>query len=449
MTTVTNRTYGTFNDYPSGETAHYPVSCANRTMTTWGPWATSLEPLGEVKIVSSQSTPEYWKKRKRGERLPSNPFMSFRHTRMCTGYSEFYTQNVAASCTPPLFERNHYRGRYWAYYVTTFGLDIPDLGLISPSQRSSSFNKAATRCHAKRGSGKANFLESLAEMDQAWRMMRSPGENLRKFLDTYYRQKAYRTLQRGQSRFPRPRGKSIASWLDYYKRLGKEGQLYASLLSSEWLRFRFGVQPLLNDYQAAVKILSKGHAKTAKLFSSVETEQITEQRVQQKSKINGNYEYVYTHAQTSVYSVRCKITDAYEKSIWNDAGFNWQNFMGLPWELTRLSFIVDRFANIGDILYANFPRVELTTVGASSFIVESDEVVCAPGKIVSLQPTISSVVGGLSEVSQHQYMRKTRMPLVPGPSLVLSTDGFGADNWKWAVDNLALIQQGFKRLLFP
>ena len=442
------RTYGSFNDYPSNESAAYPVSCANLTLGPWSTAFTTTEAFGERKIVTSVRTENYWKRKAKGEHLPVQPFSSVLHRRSTSGYSQFYTQNVAPSCSPAVvYQQNHYRGRYWAARVGLFGLDGVNMTLFPVSRETSLLKEACTRVWAERARGKANYLESLAEIDQAWRLMHSPGENIRKFLDDFIRHKNYHELNRRLRVLGVNLPGNIRQKVKRLKSFGKFGAITATLLSSEWLRFRYGMLPIWRDYQAAVEALSKGFTKDPKYYTAREQRSGEETEFKAKSQIIGPYEYYYVTNQVSTYSVKAWMTDEYVKSIWNHLGFTWYDFIGLPLELKRLSFVYDWFANVGDYYYANIPRVTVTSISSGYFTVREHTLVCAPTKIVRLPPYDATVNGSLSEIVVNHYNFKDRVPQLPNPALVFK-DNFGYQNYNRVLDTLALIKNQLRRLPF-
>lgn len=443
------RTYGPgFTGIASGETASYPVSCANRTLGPWGFWASGPAYFGYQKTVISSVTPGYFKKKAAGEILPSNIFYSRERSRINTGNTLFYTEAVASTCTPPLNSQGWYRGQYWGVYVSFYGLDsvdtnaLPGIGVTDNLIR-----QVATQVRADRQKGKANLVESLAESHQAYDLFRHPFKGTIDFLDAFTKHKDYLRLQKMKRQFRNPRLDSIEKRVAYYRRRGKKGALLATLLASEWLRFRYGITPLMKDVQALMVALAKGYEKAPSVHRTLVTKSATGQKVSNLSKINGSYEYFYTFSQTSEFSVRGYARDMYKHDPFVELGLTFQNVVGVAWELTRFSFVVDWFVNVGDLLYANIPRVNVTTVSEGYSTRHTIGVATACNRVVSLSPSVSSVHGYPSDITVYREVVKNRSPLLPNASLVINYD-FGFDKVNRVLDAASLVVQKLRGLSF-
>jgi hypothetical protein len=445
----TIRTYGNLTGTVYCETATYPVSCANRTLSPWTLLVTSTPAFGLKKTVWSETTPGFYRMKKRGELIPSHPFESTQTSRVNTGYSQFYTENVATSCSgPTLLGQSHYRGQYWGFVVANFSLDGVDQ-TTRPSQvaRDNLLRQVATQVRADRQKGKANLVESLAESRQAYALFRHPLVNVVKFLDDFIRHRNYIKLQEMKRKFRSSQRKTVEGRVAYYAKQGKAGVILSTLLASEWLRFRYGITPLMKDIQALMEALKHGYEAAPTVHRTLVTKSIVRQSVSQRSLVAGSYEYFYTHAQTSEFSIRGFSRDLYKRDAFDELGLTLHNIIGVGWELTHLSFVVDWFVNVGDLLYANIPRVSLTPINAGYFTVDKVTVVNSPTSFVSLAPSVVTTHGGPTDIVVYNYTNKTRGIRLPNASLVINSD-FGFDGLNRVLDSAALVVQRLRGLSF-
>lgn len=116
--------------------------------------------------------------------------------------------------------------------------------------------------------------------------------------------------------------------------------------ANAWLMFNYGIKPLINDLNGAVKAFDKGiRSEKYELVRSSNTyEDSKEWKV-----ISSPYDYTYTASYKIETSVRVKyqVTNGKAATL---SSLGLTNPATLAWELTKLSFVVDWLIGIGDWL---------------------------------------------------------------------------------------------------
>ncbi len=429
----------------------YPVSCANRTSYVWSPMTTTPAMFGEKKDVSTMITPGYWKKRAAGEWLPDNPFESTIKRVTQIGSSAWRADWTAPMCTPAITAWDRYDGHY-AHSL------VPANSLIYRATDSSDEGKlisqVVVQCLAKRQEGEANYFESLAELDQVFGMLHSPIANFRQFHERFFVSESYQRLVR----LRKINGRSHREVRPFMKvrRKARNSALHllVELTTSEYLRYRYGLLPIYRDLQEAMKALKKSYdaGSREQTYTSRANGTITGTGVENFSSSDYYLKYKWQLTKDAKFSVRAKFVDSYTKSAWSDLGLNYQNLMSLPWELLRFSFVVDWFANIGDFIYANQPRVGISPRGGSYFTKEAYDNLWAYIGFENLRPPSEVVFSGsLSDGVLLSLERKRRTAIdltVWRFSGLVIKSNFKLDQWTRAGDAVSLALQAARKVRF-
>jgi hypothetical protein len=282
-----------------------------------------------------------------------------------------------------------------------------------------------TSVMANRGRAKANFLESLAELDKTFDMIIHPLMNLSNYIRTFR---------------PRKKGK-------VRRRPRRDGRDTLVFSSSEWLRFRYGISPLISDVRAAMATLKESYNSAVPKTIRSTARLSAEQQSSLDSYVLFDVVRIdYRQTDRHRFDVKALWIDKVVPSPWRDLGFTLPNLVGLPWELTRLSFVVDWIANIGDLIYANVPRVDLRPLGGGLTGVEYKRrslLVTKTASASASYTTEGTVGGDFSKEKTYKY-RTAREDF---GSLVLRDD-FRLLTWKRAADSIALISQQLGRIKF-
>lgn len=174
----------------------------------------------------------------------------------------------------------------------------------------------------------------LGEIREVMRMIRSPAKLLREGIGDYFS-----TLRKRKGRAPKHRLKDI--------------------LSSTWLEYSFGWQPLLSDVKAAAEALARfendSRRSSARGYGISET--LNSNSVSQGNSPNYfRFNEVFREKAVAKVIYRCGLK--YETAapfgsanrLAELSGFTLADFVPTIWELVPWSFIVDYFSNVGDIL---------------------------------------------------------------------------------------------------
>jgi len=424
----------------------FPVSCADRTIGPWSAWTPTGAYYGTWRLTASNRTPGYWSKKKRGDWIPPNIFYSTLQVREAVGMSDFvHTWHPATCSAPAILAWDEFQGKLMTARVG----NIVVIGALTNDNASASLvTQVVTECLANRQKGIANYVESLAELDQVFRLVRSPLGNLGKFANEFSRSRSYRRLEVLRKRFPGVRYPSQLSPGARRTRLGKE---FLSLLSGEYLRWRYGVRPLISDVQAAMKALKTTYkANTHADYHTARANGMLQgTKVDKYSLTNSIWTLRWEILRTETYSIRAQWVDQYQATPWTDLGLTWHNLIAVPWELTRRSFVLDWFVNVGEVIYANLPRVGVTPKGGSYFSKRQIYNLAYWTGWTEVDPTTVTVSGSLSDTVQISFTEKRRQLIdrTRDTGFVIKSD-FRFDQWTRALDAASLTVQQLLKVQF-
>jgi len=310
---------------------------------------------------------------------------------------------------------------------------MAELGTISPTVYARATKEAWTKANASRANGKANFVESLAEIDQLFGMIKHPLDNVAKFVRSFKRNKDDYKNKRRKFRYALKNGKAVTLFV-----------------SGEWLRFRYGIMPLMNDVQAALQALETGYTKEEKRYTARATSQaekfsvLTGQNVYDQIRVN------WQRILKQEYSVRVAILDEYVRTPATDLGLTVQNLATVAWELVSYSFVVDWFVNVGDYINSNFPKLGVRNLGASTSVRTTTRLVANSTSFEVIDPAkyaLLSGPGGQLNVVEHRHSRIPWTMFSRDGDLTVKED-FKFDHFYRAADAAALVGQLLKGLGF-
>jgi len=348
------------------------------------------------------------------------------------------------TCTGPNdYTRTEYRGNL---YVYDYLINVTGpASILDSAAMTSLVGEVRTACLADRGKGLTNLTESLAELDKTFAMLHSPLGNLEKFVRTFRTTKNYKRLEAlrkiGAPLFSK-RGlvRSKAG-----RKPGKLAFEFLTLLSSEWLRFRYGISPLISDVKAAMKVLGETYDIGPKPYTSRSKGRLFKTQYTPLAYSSFYYRVNAMQTATHEFSVRANWTDIYRATPFNKLGLTFKNAVGVAWELTHFSFVVDWFANIGDLIYANIPQVAVDAKGGTCSSWDTKRTVNVATGVDNLVPADRQITGTYADGVIVDRLIKRRDPMDLSTDLVIKAD-FRLDNWIRATDAVALIQQQLGRI---
>jgi hypothetical protein len=342
-----------------------------------------------------------WNRRKKGK-LIFNDMLKITTTRQVSGSSSATVTTVGFPCTGPNLQRIVTCSD--AFFTFTLAPSAPPphgVG-IAAQDMSDLVEEVWADCLAKRGEGNANLLETLAELDKSYALLTEPFKNLSNLV---------KALRRN--------GKRAKG----YEKVAANTKDLIVFASSEWLKFRYGVTPIMNDITAIMKALETGYTSKPMVFTARSSAEITGGGDVPSNVVAGTqFRIDYTASTTHLFKVRAFYVDIYVRSIWTDLGFSTRNLFGLAWELTRYSFVKDWFGNIGSLIYANSPKVFHSSEGGQVSTREELTTIYSPTALVALTPATWTVTGAASDVILQRTVTKSRQNKVPIASYVIRHD---------------------------
>jgi hypothetical protein len=410
-----------------------------------GPWSeyTYTSPIGgEIETTDDYRTPGYWKLVKEGKWLSPNEFSHRKKINQIFGVSDYISSSIVSpACTnPDLYNQIERYGNRLLVMLGTSGMVA--VGILDQLQVLNLIRQLETTCMANRQSGTSNYIESLAELDQLYHMIGNPIENASTFVRDFQRANSYQRLRAGYRKYP-----YLWDNLNRLRKLTRRELAVLKLLASEWLRFRYGISPFISDVKAAVKTLSSTWDLGPKRHTARANGTMSDSRSTRTTIPSGAFEFYYRTIFYDDISIKAYWTDEYRSTPFDKLGLTFQNIVGVPWELTHLSFVVDWFVNVGDLIYANIPRVNVSPLGGAVFSKQFIQTTYVGDGFKELTPLTNVITGNFSDGIVCTIEQKYRTRMDGSTSLVFKND-FRLDNWIRAGDAVALLVNQCSKLLF-
>lgn len=271
-------------------------------------------------------------------------------------------------------------------------------------------SEVSTGVLSKRGRGDTNLWETVAEFGQTLDLFRKPTLRLREWANKLTSARRVRP----------PRGREPV-----------DNRKVVSDSASLWLTYRYGILPIVRDVEAIIQNLQK-------LRQSVRKTTRDSVRRNALSGSSGLISYGALRIPWSAeVTVECDVRgmslDQVDWHLLDQLGFSAKSLLTLPWELVRLSFVLDWFVNVGDFLNAITPAIGWTHLGSCAVIKKTYKTVytVGEGSTVTGANVLSSPPKGVVEVTG---VSRDRVKLVVPRILVKSDFGFDkatrvADAW--------------------
>lgn len=365
--------------------------------------------VGRFKTTMDVVTPNFHTRVARGEVI-NNPFHSWEE-QIVNSYSPHVISNPAATGS---------QIKTWTWekgYGAQNSLRNDVFCDIAAAQA-----EASTEAAAKVGETSVDGNVEAGEAKETMRMFSARDWNLREQI-------------RKELRYAEKRG---AKW-------PQRGQAAAAVMSSNWLKYRYGIVPLLSLLNDTIVVGSRIRTRreTSRGFATVVGDPVT---VTNSYTTGAFHNVTQTSTKTWSSSVRAGILYEY-KDFGNKYGFSLGAIPRAAWELTTLSFVLDWFANTGEFIGALTPRFNIvrraTWLGYETQIVYSYENSLGP-----LKPAGYVVTTGGSGVATQRYIGRRRVPFILGPSWYIRENALReVVTSKRIVDAFALTTQMFIKLM--
>lgn len=372
---------------------------------------------GVVESTVDWLSPDYFKRRKRGEWLGTNPFYHTKTEASFSGASDTTFTNTV-TCSNHKVYWYTIVGPYHAWIKRTYFADpITVADIMAPDVRANLYHEAATGVLAKRTGSSESLAESAAEIDKTFAMVHQPLDAVNEFLAGVYKSASSRSRT----------GKVVGA-----------AKAVVKLPAALWLQYRYGLKPLLSDVKNAMKSLSREYRKEAQpvLKRYISFAQANALNGSVADASDGWLHYKENKRTSNEMIVKAIWYDRVKPNFWHDIGLNPANVAGLAWELLPYSFVVDWFTNIGDVIYANMPRVGVESLGGTFVILDTREFWSTPSEAYGSDPNWH-LSGGPSDTIHLKITEKRRTTISETASLVVRSD-FRLDNWTRALDAAAL-----------
>jgi hypothetical protein len=274
----------------------------------------------------------------------------------------------------------------------------------------SSISRALTECSTSvqnaRGRADGNLWETLAEADKALGTLTGVFKSARKVI---------------QARHPPGLAKEI---------------------TANYLAWRYGIKPLISDTKMVIDGLQKKVGRVRKTTrAKVQMSDYRSRTVKQANEAFGTDILENTFDNVVI---RATSLDEHVLTEANNVGLTSKGLITLPWELVRLSFVLDWFTTVGDFLGAITPAFGWTQLGSCYVVtreqrVEIDAINCySTSSNYRLDVPCS---GGFT----YHLNTKRRVVGLPAPGIVIRSD-FRFSNLTRCLDAFSLLaQQVFKR----
>lgn len=276
--------------------------------------------VGHSNSTWDEVTPNFRKRQRAGE-IIINDFTNRKITRFDSTNG---IESRANSANPDGKQFSQRRdGPQLTFMMEQAGKGLRVLEVVPYSQYLDAIHIAGTEARSKVGSSDADIIVMLLELKKTVRTLLNPLNNL----NTLF------------SRFQRSRGLS-GSTLSLSK-----------YIASEWLKFRYGIMPILYDIEGIIKAVERDKAKGrhhARGSKTVSKSDLRPPLIWSHGDVDTTYQDTYTDEVI----VKCGLVYDAKLSVADYLGFNLRSIPKAGWELIPFSFVVDWLLNVQQYIAA-------------------------------------------------------------------------------------------------
>lgn len=280
----------------------------------------------------------------------------------------------------------------------------PPVDILSGSQLSDLLVECSTKVSNERGRSDFNMWETLAESNKALGTLTGVFKSAAK---------TFQSLKRGN---PLQAVKDV---------------------SGGYLVWRYGIKPMISDVESVLEGMNK---KTGRMRKSSRAKVTFDLKGQRSLTYNGAVAHT-TFLTERTYDrgdIRCMSLDEFILDEFHKMGLSSKGLITVPWELVRLSFVLDWFVNIGDYLGAITPVFGWNNLGSCTVINrERRSEYEVSGSLPKAGWNLDSPASGSYQISRYSRQRSTGY-LRPG--IVVKSD-FRFDKATRCQDAFALLAQ--------
>lgn len=223
--------------------------------------------------------------------------------------------------------------------------------------------------------------------------------------------------------------KRLGLYIDRHKRhRNKPG--YGRTLADSWLEFSFGVSPLIGDISSAAEALLRYEEPRLKRLT-VNADDIRQTANGYYTNGVGGLNIVANYTNVAYESAQVRFTAGYQRQVTRDwgpvnnliqyGGFRLDEIIPTAWELIPWSFLIDYFANIGDVIAAATVSTSNVKWWSRTTVLES-HLVRAGLKLTNYDPSwlvIDDVVEPYLVAKTTRIVRDSLAPGIPPVTLEL------------------------------
>lgn len=294
------------------------------------------------------------------------------------------------------------------YFLGGYSKHDP-IPILSGNAISEAAQFVGTQTASNRGRSSNNLWEDLAQFDQTVGMLRNP----------------------------------LKAWHTFNKRFSKgiDGFAAERFAADLWLQYQYGIKPLVSSIEGIVKGLDKPRKSTRQTYRG--SAKLSENTNVVTTFNDFNVHCDIRRVTTDTATLRGMSLDEFYADFGHNIGFTTKGFLTLPWELVRLSFVVDWFLNIGDFIGAHVPTPGFKQLGSCLVIERNITQTYTIENFDTNRPGYGDVwVPSVAPSFEYTVFLDSKVrTTLPQPGGVQLNPNFAFEQWPRVVTAIALVVQ--------